>query len=106
EGDRDVTTGTSFSLLSHGTGLAATIYDGLKGTFDDKRSELRIKVPAAVFTKVTDPAFKAPPLRSGGELDGLAAETRRSYPAALAPVTDAATGACPAQLPSHGSGAG
>jgi hypothetical protein len=105
EGDRDVTTGNSFELISHGTGLAASIYGGLKGTFDDKTSEMRVEVPAAVFTKVSDPAFKAPPLRSGGQLNGLAAETRRSYPAGLAPVADAATGACPAQLPAHGSGA-
>src|SRR4051794_14531710 len=104
EGDRDVTTGTGFSLLSHGTGLPATIYDGLKGTFDDKHSEMRVQVPAAVFTKVTDPAFKGPPLRSGSEFTGLAGETRRSYPAGLAPVADVATGSCPAQLPAHGSG--
>ncbi len=105
EGSRDATTGTSFALLSHGTGLAGTIYEGLKGTFDDQANEMRVAVPADVFTKVTDPAFKAPALRSGGEITGPAGETRRSYPAALAPVADTATGVCPAQLPAGGSGA-
>src|SRR3954464_3698026 len=98
EADRDLTTGTSFSLISHGTGLPGTIYDGLKGTFDDKHSEVRVDLPAAAFTKSTDPAFKSPPLRNGGQIIGLAAESRRSCPAALAPVTDTATGQCPALL--------
>jgi hypothetical protein len=98
EADRDVTTGTSFSLISHGTGLPSTIYDGLKGSFDDKHNEVRVNVPAAVFTKSTDPAFKSVPLKNGGQINGLAGESRRSYPAALAPVTDTATGQCPALL--------
>ncbi|HET7529567.1 MAG TPA: hypothetical protein VFJ98_01260, partial [Mycobacteriales bacterium] len=102
EADRDLTTGTSFTLLSHGTALPASIYDGLKGTFDDKHSEVRVEVPADAFTKSSDPAFKAPPLHTGGAIVGLAGESRRSYPAALAPVTDTATGACPALL-SRGS---
>jgi hypothetical protein len=105
EGDRDLTTGESFSLISHGTGLPGTIYSGLKGVFDDKHSELRIDLPANAFTKSTDPAFKGPALHSGGQIIGLAAESRRSYPAALAPVTDTATGECPALL-SGGARAG
>jgi hypothetical protein len=103
EGDRDLTTGTSFSLISHGTALPSTIYSGLKGVFDDKHSEVRIDLPAAAFTKSSDPAFKGPALRSGGQIIGLAAESRRSYPAALAPVTDTATGQCPALLTSGGT---
>ena len=107
EGDRDLTTGTAFSLISHGTALPSTIYSGLKGVFDDAHNELRIDVPAAVFTKSSDPAFKGPALRSGGQIIGLAAESRRSYPAALAPVSDTATGQCPALLSGGGvAGAG
>jgi len=100
EADRDVSTGEAFSLLSHGSGLAATIYSGLKGAFDDKHSEVRVEVPAAVFGKSSDPAYKAPPLTTGATVSGLAGESRRSYPTLLAPVADVAAGVCPAHLTS------
>jgi hypothetical protein len=105
EATRDVTTGTSFTLRST-EGLGTTIYDGLEGAFDDAHNEVRVEVPADVFGKVTDDAAKAPPLTTGASITGLAGETRRSYPEALAPVADAAEGVCPATLAAGGAASG
>jgi hypothetical protein len=102
---RDATTGTSFTLRST-EGLGTTIYDGLKGEFDEAHNEVRVAVPADAFQKVTDAAAKAPPLTTGAQITGLTGETRRSYPEALAPVADAAEGKCPATLTAAGSASG
>jgi hypothetical protein len=107
EATRDTVNGTTFNLDSNGTSGRADIVDGLTGKFDDAHNEISINVPANVFSKSSDAAFKAPALHSGGQITGLKAESRRSYPAALQPVADTAAGVCPATLGGgHGSPAG
>jgi hypothetical protein len=106
EASRDQVTGTSYVLQSSTSGGVSTIVTGLTGSFDNAHNEIRINLPAATFAKSTDAAYKAVPLKSGGQLTGLKAETRRSYPAALAPVADDAAGLCPATLAAGHSGSG
>ncbi|MBV9098742.1 MAG: hypothetical protein JO079_11860 [Frankiaceae bacterium] len=102
---KDAATGTKYVLQSSTTGGVSTIVTGLNGAFDTAKNEIRIELPADTFAKSSDAAFKAAPLKTGGQITGLKAETRRSYPAALAPVADDAAGLCPATL-SAGSAAG
>jgi hypothetical protein len=104
QADRDQATGLSFALQSSTSGGVSTIVKGLTGSFDNAKNEIRVNLPAGTFAKSTDAAYKAPALKNGAQLTGLKAETRRSYPAALAPVADDAAGVCPATLSSgHGS---
>ncbi|MDQ1685337.1 MAG: repeat-like domain [Frankiaceae bacterium] len=108
QADRDQVGGTKFTLQSSTSGGVATIVSGLTGEFDNAHNEIRVNLPADTFAKSTDPAFKAAALKNGAQITGLKAETRRSYPAALAPVSDDAAGVCPATLSSgkKHSGAG
>jgi len=95
---RDKVTGTAFTLQSSTSAGVATIVKGLTGAFVDSQNEITVNLPADTFGKSTDAAYKAAALKSGAQLTGLKAETRRSYPAALAPVADDAAGVCPATL--------
>ncbi|MBV9291322.1 MAG: hypothetical protein JO222_02645 [Frankiales bacterium] len=104
-GQRPDAGAATFSLESHSSGGDSTIVTGLKGRFDDKRSEVRIILPSNVFARSTDPAYKAKAFRTGSSVTGLAAESRRDYPAVLAPVADSAAGVCPAKLGSVRRGA-
>jgi hypothetical protein len=105
EATRDQAVGTSFTLQSSTSAGVSTIVTGLKGSFDNSKNEIDVQLPSNTFAKSTDAAYKSVPLKTGAQLTGLKAETRRSYPAALAPVADDAAGVCPATL-SSSSGSG
>ncbi|HEX4654421.1 MAG TPA: hypothetical protein VH274_01625 [Mycobacteriales bacterium] len=102
---RDLSGATSYSMAESTSVGTTTIYTGLKGAFEDAHNEVRIDVPADVFGKVTDKAAAGPSLHEGAQITGLAAESRRDYPAALAPVADSAAGVCPATLTTVDGGA-
>jgi hypothetical protein len=95
---RDTVNGTTFVLQSSTSSGVATIVKGLKGSFDNAHNEIRVDLPADTFAGSTDAAYRVAPLKTGAQVTGLKAETRRSYPAALAPVADDAAGLCPATL--------
>jgi hypothetical protein len=98
QAEREATKGTVFKLISHASAGDAAIVSGLKGAFDDKTNTVTIQLPANAFAHSTDPAFKAPPLRSGAAVDLSGAQSRYDYPNAIAPVADEAQGVCPAKL--------
>lgn len=102
---QDTADGTSYELdnPSGAGGFPSTIVTGLTGAFDTAHNEIRINVPANIFAKSSDPNFRVAPLSTGGQLTGLKAESRRSYPQeVLSPVADDAAGLCPATLGGHG----
>jgi hypothetical protein len=98
EATRDASGATAYSMAEATSVGTTTIYNGMHGAFDDAHNEVRIDVPAGVFGKVSDKAARGPSLHGGAQITGLAAESRRGYPAALAPVSDSAAGVCPATL--------
>jgi hypothetical protein len=64
----------------------------VSGAFDQKTNEIRIVIPRDFFAK----AKLGPMVTKGSTVLGLLLNTRRSYPAALAPVADnAASLGCP-----------
>jgi hypothetical protein len=104
-GSRESSSGVKYTLEAHAAAGDSTLVTGLTGAFDDAHNELRVDLPANVFARSSDAGYKAPPLRTGVKITGLAAETRRDYPQVLAPVADSAAGVCPATLRTPRSGA-
>jgi hypothetical protein len=70
----------------------------LTGAFDQKTNEIRVVIPRDFFVK----AKLGPRVSDGASVVGLLLNTRRSYPAVLAPVADnAASLGCPYVVGAH-----